>query len=550
MQVVKKPFFVLLLVIALMRLSTPLFLQFDLTSDKRYSLSENTLSQLKSLDEPLRIDVFLEGDLPTPYLRFRNELDALLDQLHYYNNNLIIQYNDPFEFGSSETVVQEMQQYGMQPEIVFENKDGNRKESLIFPWMIVNYGERSERIPLLQKQLGDSENEKIIRSLQQLEYHIMDGIYKVSLKEKKNLAVLTSHRTSENSKLADLLQSLKPYYNLAAFDLKNPNVTPEQSLENLIRFDLLLISNPKEAFTQSEKYILDQYGLGGGKLLWMVNGIGIDRDSLFNESGKTYGLPQELNLDDYFFHKGLRIQKTLVQDLYYAPLVLASGSENKTQYVPYPWIYYPLSEPEFTSIGKDLGPVWSRFSSPLDTLSNPLKKTLLLQTSGFTKTPSVPTLIQLEEATQKIKPSDFDEPAKALGYLVQGTQNSLFKNRIKPFTARQSLENGHTEMVLFGDGNIAENQTEKGAPLVLGYDKWTNNFYTNRGLLMNTIHFLTDNKDRLAVREKSWKVAVFDTQKIEQKASFWKGFLLIIPLLLAVLFGWGIQLTRSKHLGA
>jgi len=550
MQVVKKPFFVLLLVVALMRLSTPLFLQFDLTSDKRYSLSENTLSQLKSLDEPLRIDVFLEGDLPTPYLRFRNELDALLDQLHYYNDNLIIQYNDPFEFGSSETVVQEMQQYGMQPEIVFENKDGNRKESLIFPWMIVNYGERSERIPLLQKQLGDSENEKIIRSLQQLEYHIMDGIYKVSLKEKKNLAVLTSHRTSENSKLADLLQSLKPYYNLAAFDLKNPNVTPEQSLENLIRFDLLLISNPKEAFTQSEKYILDQYGLGGGKLLWMVNGIGIDRDSLFNESGKTYGLPQELNLDDYFFHKGLRIQKTLVQDLYCAPLVLASGSENKTQYVPYPWIYYPLSEPEFTSIGKDLGPVWSRFSSPLDTLSNPLKKTLLLQTSGFTKTPSVPTLIQLEEATQKIKPSDFDEPAKALGYLVQGTQNSLFKNRIKPFTARQSLENGHTEMVLFGDGNIAENQTEKGAPLALGYDKWTNNFYTNRGLLMNTIHFLTDNKDRLAVREKSWKVAVFDTQKIEQKASFWKGFLLIIPLLLAVLLGWGIQLTRSKHLGA
>ena len=550
MQVVKKPFFVLLLVVALMRLSTPLFLQFDLTSDKRYSLSENTLSQLKSLDEPLRIDVFLEGDLPTPYLRFRNELDALLDQLHYYNDNLIIQYNDPFEFGSSETVVQEMQQYGMQPEIVFENKDGNRKESLIFPWMIVNYGERSERIPLLQKQLGDSENEKIIRSLQQLEYHIMDGIYKVSLKEKKNLAVLTSHRTSENSKLADLLQSLKPYYNLAAFDLKNPDVTPEQSLENLIRFDLLLISNPKEAFTQSEKYILDQYGLGGGKLLWMVNGIGIDRDSLFNESGKTYGLPQELNLDDYFFHKGLRIQKTLVQDLYCAPLVLASGSENKTQYVPYPWIYYLLSEPEFTSIGKDLGPVWSRFSSPLDTLSNPLKKTLLLQTSGFTKTPSVPTLIQLEEATQKIKPSDFDEPAKALGYLVQGTQNSLFKNRIKPFTARQSLETGHTEMVLFGDGNIAENQTEKGAPLALGYDKWTNNFYANRGLLMNTIHFLTDNKDRLAVREKSWKVAVFDTQKIEQKASFWKGFLLIIPLLLAVLFGWGIQLTRSKHLGA
>ena len=547
MQVVKKPFFVLLLVVALMRLSNALFLQYDLTFDKRYSLSENTLSQLKTLEEPLRIDVFLEGDLPTPYLRFRTALDALLDQLQYHNDNLIIQYNDPFELGSSDTVVQEMQRYGMQPEIVFENKDGNRKESLIFPWLIVNYGERSERVPLVQKQLGDTENEKIIRSLQQLEYHIMDGIFKVTLEEKKNLAVLTSHQTSENRKLADLLQNVKPYYNLAAFDLKNPEVTPQQSLENLNRFKLLLISNPREAFTQTEKYILDQYGLQGGKLLWMVNGMGIDRDSLFNTSGKTYGLPQELNLDDYFFHKGLRIQKTLIQDLYCAPMVLAKGSENNAQYVPYPWVYYPLSEPEFTLIGRDLGPVWGRFASPLDTLANSLTKTVLLQTSDFTKTPSVPTLIQLEDAAQKIKPSDFDESAKALGYLVQGTQNSLFKNRIKPFPLKQPLETGSTEMVLFGDGNIAENQTEKGAPLALGYDKWTNNFYANRGLLLNTIHFLTNNKDRLALREKSWKVAVLDTQKMEENAAFWKGFLLVIPLLLSVLFGWGIHLTRSKQ---
>ncbi|MCH1432080.1 MAG: gliding motility-associated ABC transporter substrate-binding protein GldG [Flavobacteriaceae bacterium] len=547
MQVVKKPFFVLLLVVALMRLSKALFLQYDLTFDKRYSLSENTLSQLKTLEEPLRIDVFLEGDLPTPYLRFRTALDALLDQLQYHNDNFIIQYNDPFELGSSDTVVQEMQRYGMQPEIVFENKDGNRKESLIFPWLIVNYGERSERVPLVQKQLGDTENEKIIRSLQQLEYHILDGIYKVSLEEKKNLAVLTSHQTSENRKLADLLQNVKPYYNLAAFDLKNPEVTPQQSLENLNRFKLLLISNPREAFTQTEKYILDQYGLQGGKLLWMVNGMGIDRDSLFNTSGKTYGLPQELNLDDYFFHKGLRIQKTLIKDLYCAPMVLAKGSENNAQYVPYPWGYYPLSEPEYTLIGKDLGPVWGRFASPLDTLANSLTKTLLLKTSDFTKIPSVPTLIQLEDAAQKIKPSHFDEAAKALGYLVQGTQNSLFKNRIKPFTLKQPLETGSTEMVLFGDGNIAENQTEKGAPLALGYDKWTNNFYANRGLLLNTIHFLTDNKDRLALREKSWKVAVLDAQKMEENAAFWKGFLLVIPLLLSVFFGWGIHLTRSKQ---
>jgi len=547
MKPIKKPLLLFVFVLALMSLSSKLFFQIDLTNDKRYSLSENTVKQLEELKEPLRIDVFLTGDLPTPYLRFRNELDAVLDQLQYYNDNIIVQYNDPFEFGNSNEVVQEMQQYGMQGEIILENESGNRTESLIFPWMIVNYGERSERVDLLQKQLGDTENEKIIRSLQQLEYHIMDGIHKVTIENKKNIAVLTSHSTSENIKIADLLQNLRPYYNLGPFDLKNDQISPQKTLENLKRFDLLMVSNPKQAFTQSEKYILYQYGLQGGKLMLMVNGMGVDRDSLFNKAGKAYGFPLELNLDDYFFHKGLRIEKALIQDLYCAPIVLASGSENNTQYLPYPWVYYPLTEPEFNPIGKDTGPVFTRFASAIDTLPNVLFKTLLLQSSDFTKTPSVPTIIELEQATKKIKPADFNEASKAIGYLVRGKKFSLFNNRIKPFET-ENLEIGQLELVVFGDGNIAENQIDKGAPLALGYDKWTNNYYANKSLIMNTVHYLTGNRERLALREKSWKVALLDTLKIQQKGSFWKAIMLLGPLFLGILLGWTNQAFRSKHL--
>lgn len=549
MKQFKKPLLLFVLLLGLMGISRQLFFQMDWTYDKRYSLSENTIEQLEKLQEPLRIDVFLTGDLPTSYLRFRNELDAILDQLQYYNDNVIVQYNDPFEFGNSNEVVQEMQQYGMQAEIVLENKSGNRTESLIFPWMIVNYGKRSERVALLQKQLGDSENEKIIRSLQQLEYHIMDGIHRVTIQDKKNIAVLTSHATSENSKIADLLQNLRPYYNLGSFNLKNDQISPQKTLENLKRFDLLMVSNPKQAFTQTEKYILDQYGLQGGKLLWMVNGMGIDRDSLFNQAGKAYGFPLELNLDDYFFHKGLRIEKTLIQDLYCAPIVLASGRDNNAQYIPYPWVYYPLTEPELTPIGKDLGPVFTRFASAIDTLPNTLSKNLLLQSSDFTKTPSVPTIIALEQATKKIKPTDFDEASKAIGYLISGEKASLFKNRIKPFET-ENIETGQLELIVFGDGNIAENQLDKGAPLALGYDKWTNNYYANKGLIMNAIHYLTANRDRLALREKSWKVALLDKQKIEQKGGFWKAVMLFGPLLLGIFLGWINQALRSKHLSS
>ena len=548
MEILKKPIIATVLVLTLMLISHSFYFQFDLTSDQRYSLSKNSIIQLRKLDKPILIDVFLTGNLPAPYLKFRNELDAILNQLKFFNENIIIKYNDPFELGESDKVIDEMQKYGMSPEIVFENKNGNRIESIIFPWIIVNYGNRSERVSLLKKQLGDNEIKKIIRSLEQIEYNILDGIYKVSVVEKKSLAVLSSHKTSESSKIADLLNNLKSYYNLAAFDLKNKKVSPERSLENLNRFDLVIVSNPKEPFSQNEKYILDQYSLQGGKILWMVNGVKINRDSLFKKSGKIYALPQELNLDDYFFHLGLRIEKTVIQDLYCAPIVLASGHENNTQYLPYPWIYYPLTVPENNSISNNIGPVLCQFVSPIDTLKNKLSKTLLLKSSEFTKTYSMPNIIELEQATNKIQPSYFNEKAKAIGYLVKGIQNSLFKNRIKPFKTEQHIDKGPTQMIVISDGNISENQLDKGFPLSLGYDKWTNNFYANRDLIMNSIHFLTNNEDLLAVNGKLWNVALLDDQKVKKNSLLLKWILLLIPLFTSLLLGLFNQFLRSKHL--
>lgn len=544
----KKPFLLLLILILIVGLSRNFFLQIDLTYDKRNSLSKSTLTQIKELKDPLRIDVFLSGDLPSTYLLFRNEIDALLSHLKYHNNNILINYNDPFKLGEPDDVVKEMQKYGMQPEIVFENINGNRKESFIYPWLMINYGNRSELVQLLQKQLGDTENEKIIRSVKQLEYQIMDGIHKVRLKEKKSIAVLSSHKTSENIKITDLLQNLKPYYNLAAFNLKNSELSSKESLKNLNRFDLLIISNAKKPFSQNEKYILDQYGLAGGKLLWMLNGMAINRDSLFNQSGMTYGFPQELNLNDYFFHKGVRLQKTLVQDLYCAPIVLASNNENQTQYLPYPWVYYPISEPESTMIGKEIGPVLSKFASSIDTISNTLSKTLLLKSSAFTKTPMVPTLIKLEQATEKIKPDNFNETSKAFGYQIQGRQNSLFYNRIKPFEIEEHLDVGETNIILFSDGNLAENQIEKGNPLTLGYDKWTNNFYANRRFLMNSIHFLIGNEERLTLREKFWKFALLDSEKLEKNATFLKWLILLVSIAIGIVLSLINKAVRSKHL--
>lgn len=550
MKALKKPLIALVLSLILMQASHQLSLRFDLTSDQRYSLSEATLTQLTSLDKPLRIDVFLTGDLPGLYREFRGELDVFLDQLEYATEKLIIQYNDPFEIGSNKEVVREMQQYGLSPEIFIENKDGQRNETMVFPWMIINYGDISERVSLLSKQLGDTDRDKISRSIQQIEYLIMDGIGKVTRETKSTIAVLTSHQTSENIKLADFLQSLRPYYNLASFDLKNPEISPEQSLTNLNRFKALIISNPNKAFTQAEKYILDQYSLQGGGILWLVNGVGFDRDSLFNSAGKAYGFPLELNLDDYFFNQGMRINKAFVQDLYCAPIVLASGSANNTKFIPYPWSYYPLPEPESNLIGERIGPVLTQFASPIDILENTMDQSVLLQTSGFTKTAGVPVVVSLDQATEKIQPSGYDEPSKILGLLTEGEQKSLFVNRILPMKNANHLNKGKGKSILFSDGNLAENQIDKGAPLQLGYDKWTSNFYANKQLLMHAVHYLSGNLDGLLIRQKKWNFAYLDAQKIEAKGILWKVTMLLSPLLIALGFGWLNQRGRSKHLRA
>ena len=531
-----------------MSLSNIFFIQIDITNDKRYSLSKSTLTKLKKIDEPLIIDIFLEGDIPETYMPFRNELDAILNRLKYYNSNIVLKYNDPFQYGRSVSIIEQMKEFGFTPEIVIQNKNGNRNENIIFPWAIFSYKGKVQKVELLQKQLGDNENMKIIRSIQLLENKIMDGIFRVSINEKKNIAVLSSHGTSKNIKIADLLKSIKPYYNLSAFNFKNPEISPIQSLDSLKKFNLLIISNASKKFTQSEKYILDQYNLNGGRLLWMINGVAIDRDSLFNKSGKSYLLPNDLNLEDYFFNYGIKIKKTLIQDIYCAPIVVASGNNDKTQYIPYPWVYYPIIKPEETIIGKDTAPIICRFASPIEAIDNMLSKSLLLKSSNFIKTSAFPEEISLEQATKKITPSAFKQKSKAIGYLVQGENNSLFKNRIKPFKTNTNIEKGNIELVVISDGNLAENQIDKGSPLTLGYDKWTNNFYANRSWIINVIHSLVGNRDYQVTKGKKWNFAFFDAQKTKKNSQVWKWTLISLPILIGIISLWVASKIRSKHL--
>ena len=309
----------------------------DMTQDQRYTLSTNTTSMLNTLDSPIKIDIFLTGQLPADYLRLQREITTLIKGMEEHTDQLVVSFINPFEGAeSTDKLVEEMTQYGLPPEYILSDHKQALEQTVVFPWAMVNNGNKTLRIPLLEKVLGDNEQQKINRSIAQLEFHFYDAFFKITQKQKPTLAVLTSHGTSAPIKIADFMRSLQPYYQLASFDLKALENDPEKTLKNLNRFELLMVSNPTESFSEIEKYLLDQHLMNGGKQWWAINSIAVNRDSLFNSSGTAVAIGRSLNMESAFFKYGFRIQKNLVKDLYCAPVVLASRSDREAQYLPYP----------------------------------------------------------------------------------------------------------------------------------------------------------------------------------------------------------------------
>ncbi len=520
-------------------------LRLDLTQDQRYTLNSSTIESLVNIEKPLRIDVFLSGKLPAEYLRLLREIKALFKNMQTHTDKISIEYIDPFEGASNSAVlIDEMNKFGISPEYVRSENIQAIEQRVVFPWAIVNDGNKTLRIPLITYNLGDSHQEKMNRSVAQIEFKFFDAFIKINRKQKKALALLTSHATSEDAKIADLLKSLQPYYQLASFDLKALENDPIKTLDNLKRFELLVVSNPKNSFSKQEKYLLDQHLMNGGKQLWMINPIAVNRDSLFNQQGSTVASGNELNIANAFFKYGFRLEKNLVKDLYCAPIVLATGVHNQAQYLPIPWPYYPLAQATNHIIGKGISNVLFKFPSVIDTLKSTAKKTVLVGTSDFSKKIQTPISISLKEASEKLLPSYFNQPSQILGVLLSGTLSSAFENRIKPFELHNNIEKGESEMIIFSEGTLAENQLDKGQPLELGYDKWTNNFYGNKAFLKNSIHYLMNDHKLLYIRNKEISLPIFDLESVAQRGNSWRIILFSLPLIL--LSGIGAIIFRFR----
>ena len=527
--------FILFIVFTILIISVPYSFSlksYDITNDKKFTLSKATISTIKKLNNPVKIDVFLEGSMPNYYYGFQNQIKETIKL--FMNENALISYNfiNPYNLNQKDLVFKKMADYGLNPEIIIRNTNNNRKEYKIFPWAIISNNYKSIIVKLIDNKIEDSEEQKIIRSTALIEHKLIDGLIKLTIQNKSKISFLNSHGTSEEIKIFDFKNSLSKYYNISNFNLKKDYLGAYEALGFLEDKEILIISNPTENFKETEKFILDQYSLRGGKIIWLINGVNMSLEMLYNDNSRALTISNQINLDDFFFHNGIKIKKELIKDLYCAPIVVTTETNN-TQYIPYPWLYYPIIKHK-SSFDENSLNILTKFVSPIDTIKTSLNKKIILTSSEHTKILTSPSFVNLNEVNNKITPSSFDNKKHIIGIELSGDFISFYKNKIIKQNLKTKINSGNSKWLIISDGNIAENQIKKNKPLKLGYDKWTNNSYSNKEFIINKVHEFSNNETFLSSRNKKFNKILVDKIKLDENLNFWRVSSILYPFIFSL----------------
>lgn len=527
-------------------LANHFFIRFDITEDKRYTLSDTTIDIINAVEEPIIVDVLLKGNFTSEFKRLQLETRQLLEEFHAINPNIDYNFVNPLEGEANpDRIIQGMLNIGLVPANVTIQDKGVTSNETVFPWAMANLNDKTVKIPLLRNTYGATETERVNSSVQQLEYNFADAFKKLTLKEKKKLAVIKGNGELADKYLVDYLSQAREYYSLGAFNLDSLANDPEKTLKNLKRFDAMLVVKPTEKFTDKEKYILDQYIMDGGKSMWLLDAVAIDLDSLSNERYSNVTFPRDLNLNDLFFKYGFRINYNLVKDFSHTPVTILNRNGEE---VPLEWFYSPLvSTNDNHPITKNLNLIKLEFANQIDTIKNDIKKTILLKSSPKSKLVGAPAPISLFEFQKNVDEASFNDGNQTLGLLLEGSFTSGFKNRVKPMKLQNPVDDGKpNKMIVVADGDVVNYNTSNQKPLINGIDPWTNQIYGNEEFLMNGLNYLLDDDGLIAIRSKEVKIALLDKEKAANERSKWQLINILLPLIILGAFGFLNYYIRKR----
>ncbi len=539
---IKNTTIVLIILVLLNIVNQSFYKRLDLTNDQRYTLSETTKNTVQRIEQPLFINVYLEGDFPSEFKRLQGETLQYLEELAAENSNIIIHFINPDL--QRESLIKK----GMLPSQLTVEEDGKLSEAIIFPWAEIKYKNKSTIVSLLPTAIVTSQEEQLQKAVENLEYGFTNAMHRLLLGTQQKIALLSGNGELEDIYLYSFLSEVAKKHKLAKFTLDSVAKNPKQTLKDLIDFDLAIIAKPTTEFSAAEKFTLDQFITNGGKTLWMIDNVIADQDSLFN-GGKMLAYPRNLNLTDLLFSYGVRINTTLIKDLYAAKIPVATGMVgNQTQFKNLEWFFHPLAggNPNHP-ITKNVLPVRFQFTNQIDTLKNNIKKTPLLVSSVLTQKFGTPNFIALQSIADEPIEEDYRNGNQLLAVLLEGDFNSAYRNRVHPFkTSIYKANASGNKMIVIADGDVGKNQILKQEPYDLSRDKWTNEQFGNKDFLLNAIDYLLDDIGLMELRNKSLQIPILDKQRAFRERTYWQFINLGIPVLMLLVFGIGFQWLRKR----
>lgn len=530
----------LLLLLAINYIAQQWHSRIDLTQDKRYTLSETTRKTLSQIQQPLVIDVLLKGNIPTEFKKLQTEAIQLLEEYTAANDHLIVNFVNPLEDEpNAEAAMQNLINNGLQPLQIAQTEAGKSSVEYIFPWAVISDGKRVEKVRLFIDKLGTTDQERVQNSVQRLEYNLTDALHKFTVKKQKKIAILRSNGTLEDVYLYDFLKTAREYYFIAPFTLDSVATNAEKTLKDLEKFDLLLVAKPTSPFSDEQKQVIDQYIMNGGRVLWLIDQVSVSLEDMYKTGGVTMAMPLDLNLTDMFFQYGFRLNYTLINDLYFSEIVVATGDGSQSRYMNIPWVYNPMVLSSNNHlINSNLDAVRLQFANGIDTLKNGVKKTVLLSSSPFSKADGTPREINLRIDPKAMNKELYKKGNIPLAVLLEGEFKSMYKDRVHPLELKENATLSRpTKMIVVSDGDIIKNDfdSQHKMPLELGFDRWTSKYYDNKAFLQNAMNYLLDDTEFLTLRNKKVQLAFLDKEKVAESARAWQIKVFLYPLLVLVI---------------
>ena len=525
------------------------FLRIDLTNDKKYSIAKETKEVLRNIDDIIYFKIYLHGEIPLEYKKLEDETKYMLNEFRAYSKYIEYEFIDPASLQNEDykiSLQEELYRKGIPP-IPHRNYEKSKvEEYFIFPGILASYKSKEYSISLVNQTLMHSPDEVIKESIENLEYLLINGIRNLTTKNKQTIGLINGHGETTNHLIFSFKELMSEHYNLVNIEIK-------EQITALDDVDCIVINNPKTMFTEKDKFIIDQFIMNGGKSLWIVDDNNAEMDSLETKN-ETIVLPsKDKNLNDLLFKYGVRINSNLIQDLQSSPIpIVTHYIDEKPQWSLFPWVFFPVITPNNKNIiTHNINPIKTEFPSSIDTINNRTKKTIILQTSSYTKVRSLPTLINLESLKQTPDETTFNHGSKNIAILLSGQFESVFKNRISSTISNDPNINfkdhiTENKMLIISDGSFLNNQFFQGSPLPLGFDKHTNTQYGNNEFILNVIDYLLGNEEFIKIRSKNIAIRLLDKAKVNLEKEYWQFFNIIIPIIILLFIGCLFFIIRKR----